>query len=83
MPPSCAQAYAEALAEGREHVGTDDLVADFLTTPSDRPLIDLVHLVGRHVVPLAVVDEQARMLGVVPRATVLDALTAAPTRTRS
>lgn len=74
---------ARSLAEGREEVGPDDLVADFLTTPSDRPLIDLVHLVGRHVVPLAVVDEQARMLGVVPRATVLDALAAAPTRTRS
>jgi glycine betaine/proline transport system ATP-binding protein len=39
-----------------------------------------VHLVGRQLVPLAVVDDQKRLLGVVPRAVVLASL-AAPSRT--
>jgi len=74
---------ARSLQEGRTALTRQDLVADFLTTTSQRPLIDLVQLVGRHAVPLAVVDEQARMLGVVPRATLLDALAAVPARQRS
>ena len=53
---------------------------DYLAVPSDRSLLDLLQLVGRHAVPLAVVDERARMLGVVPRAAVLDALSAVPAR---
>ncbi len=65
---------AAAVRDGRRELTRADLVQDFLTTPSDRPLIDLVHLVGRHTVPLAVVDEDSRLVGVVPRAAVLDAL---------
>ncbi len=66
---------AGAVRAGRRALDSGQLVDDYLTTPADRPLIDLVHLVGRHVVPLAVVDEDRRLVGVVPRAAVLDALT--------
>ncbi len=66
---------AGAVRAGRRALDRGQLVDDYLTTPADRPLIDLVHLVGRHVVPLAVVDEDRRLVGVVPRAAVLDALT--------
>ena len=69
---------AHAVHEGRTALSRRELVADFLTTPPDRALIDLVQLVGRHSVPLGVVDEQGRLLGVVPRAAVLDALAAVP-----
>jgi len=65
---------ATAVRDGREGLSREDLVNDFLTTTADRPLSDLVHLVGRHHVPLAVLDEDDHMTGVVPRAAVLDAL---------
>jgi glycine betaine/proline transport system ATP-binding protein len=74
---------ARALHEGRAALSTQELVADYLTTTADRALIDLVQLVGRHPVPLGVVDDRGRLLGVVPRATVLDTLAAAPARPRS
>ena len=71
---------ARALQEGRGHVGPRELVADFATIAPDRPLVEFVHLVGRHPVPLGVVDDDGRLLGVVPRAAVLDALAAVPAR---
>ena len=74
---------ARALRDGRPAVTTVELVQDFLTVPADRALIDLVQLVGRHSVPLAVVDDGARLLGVVPRAAVLDALAAVPAQRRT
>jgi glycine betaine/proline transport system ATP-binding protein len=74
---------ARALRDRRTTLERGDLVDDFLTTSPDRALIDLVQLVGRHSVPLAVVDERSRMLGVVPRAAVLDALAAVPAPQRS
>jgi len=74
---------ARALRDGRTALSRRELVEDFLTTPPDRALIDLVQLVGRHAVPLGVVDDEGRLLGVVPRAAVLDALAAVPTRPRS
>ena len=74
------ETLAQAVSLGRTEIAPDDLTQDFRTTGSDRPLIDLVNEVGRHVVPLAVVDEANRLLGVVPRATVLASL-AAPSRT--
>ena len=70
---------AAAVRAGRRALSRDELVDDYLTTPPDRPLIDLVQLVGRHTVPLAVVDDARRLIGVVPRAAVLDAL-ATPSR---
>ena len=71
---------ARALQEGRPAVGPRELVPDYATTTPDRPLVEFVHLVGRHPVPLGVVDDDGRLLGVVPRAAVLDALAAVPAR---
>jgi glycine betaine/proline transport system ATP-binding protein len=71
---------ARALQEGRSAVGPRELVPDYATTAPDRPLVEFVHLVGNHAVPLGVVDDDGRLLGVVPRAAVLDALAAVPTR---
>ncbi len=71
---------ARAVQEGRTAVGPRELVADFTTTTADRPLVEFVHLVGRSAVPLGVVDDDGRLLGVVPRAAVLDALAAVPAR---
>ena len=71
---------ARALQEGRTSVSPAELVQDHLTTTADRALIDLVQLVGRHPVPLGVVDDTGRLDGVVPRAAVLDALAATPVR---
>jgi glycine betaine/proline transport system ATP-binding protein len=66
---------AHAVRQGETRLAVEHLAGDqHLTTTSDRPLIDLVHLVGKHTVPLAVLDEQQRLVGVVPRAAVLDAL---------
>jgi glycine betaine/proline transport system ATP-binding protein len=74
------ETLAQAVSMGRTEIAPDDLTQDYRTTERDRPLIDLVNQVGRHIVPLAVVDDQRRLLGVVPRATVLASL-AAPSRT--
>jgi glycine betaine/proline transport system ATP-binding protein len=71
---------ARAVQEGRTSVGPRELVTDYATTAPDRPLAEFVHLVGRHAVPLGVVDDGGRLLGVVPRAAVLDALAAVPAR---
>jgi glycine betaine/proline transport system ATP-binding protein len=71
---------ARAVQEGRTAVGPRELVADYATTTPDRPLAEFVHLVGRAAVPLGVVDDDGRLLGVVPRAAVLDALAAVPAR---
>ncbi len=60
------------------HNNDDDLrnclVADYETVPVDLPLIEFCHLAGRHSVPVAAVDEQGRLLGVVPRAAILSSL---------
>ena len=71
---------ARARQEGRTAVGPRELVADYSTTAPDRPLVEFIHLVGHHPVPLGVVDDDGRLLGVVPRAAVLDALAAVPAR---
>jgi glycine betaine/proline transport system ATP-binding protein len=64
-------------ASGGAAAALDDAYA---TTRPDAPLIDILGLLGRHDVPLAVVDDQHRLLGVVPRAAVLASLSAVPTR---
>ena len=71
---------AQAIASGAETVGPECLTDDYMTTPADRALIDLVELVGRNVVPLGVVDEDGRLIGVLPRAGLLGAMV---TRKRS
>jgi glycine betaine/proline transport system ATP-binding protein len=73
---------ARAVQEGRTALGPRELVADYATIPVGRPVVEFVHLVGRHAVPLGVVDDDGRLLGVVPRAAVLDALSAVPARGR-
>nr|WP_222131996.1 betaine/proline/choline family ABC transporter ATP-binding protein [Pseudonocardia sp. C8] len=50
------------------------LVDDYETVARDRPLTELCRRVGQWPVPLAVVDDQYRLLGVVPRAALLAAL---------
>ena len=67
-------ALAQAVRQGQRQLAREHLVPDHLSTAADTALIDLVHLVGKHTVPLAVLDEQQRLVGVVPRAAVLDAL---------
>ncbi len=74
---------ARAVQEGRDGVGPRELVPEYATVAADRPVVEFVHLVGRHAVPLAVVDGDGRLLGVVPRAAVLDALSAVPARGRT
>ncbi|TQM13837.1 quaternary amine ABC transporter ATP-binding protein [Pseudonocardia kunmingensis] len=71
---------AHAARNGHDTVGRDGLRHDFATTEPDRPLIDLMDRLGRHAVPMAVIDHHERLLGVVPRAAVLASLSAAPTR---
>ncbi|WP_454859559.1 quaternary amine ABC transporter ATP-binding protein [Promicromonospora soli] len=50
------------------------LVQEYETVSEDRPLAELFQLAGRHVVPVGVVDEHDRLLGVVPRAAILSSL---------
>lgn len=69
---------AQAVAAGERHLSARWLVEEYCTTSADRPLIDLVSLVGRHTVPLAVLDPDRRLVGVVPRAALLDALATRP-----
>jgi glycine betaine/proline transport system ATP-binding protein len=69
---------AHAASVGAERIDRSGLSGGYATTGPDRPLIDIVGRLGRHVVPLAVVDEHDRLLGVVPRAAVLASLSAAP-----
>jgi glycine betaine/proline transport system ATP-binding protein len=71
---------ARAARNGQERVGRDGLGDDYATTERDRPLIDLMGELGRHAVPMAVIDDRRRLLGVVPRAAVLASLAAVPTR---
>jgi glycine betaine/proline transport system ATP-binding protein len=71
---------ARAVQEGRTALGPRELVADYATIPAGRPVVEFVHLVGRQAVPRGVVDDDGRLLGVVPRAAVLDALSAVPVR---
>ncbi|OLL72642.1 L-proline glycine betaine ABC transport system permease protein ProV [Pseudonocardia sp. Ae168_Ps1] len=69
-------------AAGRQAARIDEsaLVDEYRTTEPDRPLIDLLHQVGRNPVPLAAVDE-GRLTGVVPRGAVLAALSSHPDST--
>ncbi|WP_225858809.1 quaternary amine ABC transporter ATP-binding protein [Streptomyces albicerus] len=50
------------------------LTQDFESVTEDARLIDLFTRVGKHAVPLAVVDSERRLIGVVPRAALLTAL---------
>jgi glycine betaine/proline transport system ATP-binding protein len=65
---------AHAASTGAERIDRTGLVAEYATTGPGSPLIDIAGQLGRHVVPLAVVDDRNRLLGVVPRAAVLASL---------
>ncbi|MFC3999319.1 glycine betaine/L-proline ABC transporter ATP-binding protein [Nocardiopsis sediminis] len=66
-----------AVAERRTGLA-DCLGGDYAAVPDDTPLVGFCHLAGRHAVPLAVVDRGKRLVGVVPRTRVLDAIASAP-----
>jgi glycine betaine/proline transport system ATP-binding protein len=53
---------------------------EYETVPADAPIVDFCHLAGRHVVPVAVVDDDRHLLGVVPRAAILTAMARAGER---
>lgn len=65
---------AAAAQRGESSLPPGSLIDDYRTTTPGQPLIGLCSLVGRHAVPLAVVDDESRLVGVVPRATLLAAL---------
>jgi glycine betaine/proline transport system ATP-binding protein len=65
---------ADAAKRGATAISPDCLSDEYLTTSADKPLIELCSLVGRCTVPLAVIDGDHHLLGVVPRATLLGAL---------
>ena len=71
---------ARALREGGRTITAACMTDDYETTTIERPLVDLALRVGRHVVPLGVLDDERRLIGVVPRAALLAAI-AAPERT--
>ena len=64
---------SDAVRGGRTAIG-DCLSDDFLNVSPDTPLMDCCELVSKHSVPLAVTDEDGRLLGVVPKAALLAAL---------
>ena len=64
-----------AAAIGQQRTSLDKLATgEYRVVGADAPLNDLCNLVGRNSVPLAVTDPDGRLLGVVPRATLLSAL---------
>jgi glycine betaine/proline transport system ATP-binding protein len=70
-----ARADMLAAAVGRQRTALGKLSTNqFKAVGADTPLSDICSLVGRNSVPLAVTDDAGRLLGVVPRATLLAAL---------
>jgi glycine betaine/proline transport system ATP-binding protein len=55
----------------------DCVVDEFAAVMAETPIIEFCHLTGGHVVPLAVVDSDKHLIGVVPRAEVLHAIATA------
>jgi glycine betaine/proline transport system ATP-binding protein len=63
-----------AAAVGRRRTALGQLVTnEYKAVDADTPLSDICTLVGRNSVPLAVTDPGGRLVGVVPRATLLAA----------
>jgi glycine betaine/proline transport system ATP-binding protein len=67
------EVLAQAAGNGRPSL-RDCLVDDYDRAGPDTRLVDLCPLVGRREVPLAVLDSDGTLLGVVPRAALLAAL---------
>ncbi|MFC4565201.1 glycine betaine/L-proline ABC transporter ATP-binding protein [Nocardiopsis mangrovi] len=68
---------SEAVAGNRADLESC-LGGGYTAVPDDAPLIEFCHRAGGHPVPLAVVDRDKRLVGVVPRARVLDAIASTP-----
>jgi glycine betaine/proline transport system ATP-binding protein len=68
-----AELLAAAVGRGRTALGQLS-TSQYEAVGADAPLSDICSLVGRHSVPLAVTDPAGKLLGVVPRATLLAAL---------
>ncbi|WP_308190442.1 CBS domain-containing protein [Pseudonocardia sp. TRM90224] len=64
---------AEAARRGDQDIGAC-VTQEFESVAADAPLVEFCHLAGRHDVPVAVVDGDGRLLGVVPRAAILTSL---------
>jgi glycine betaine/proline transport system ATP-binding protein len=64
---------AKALRDGDVDISRC-IVHDYETVSPDSSVLDFCHRAGRHVVPLAVVDDRLRLLGVVPRAAILSCM---------
>jgi len=63
-----------AAAAGQHRTSLGQMVTnEYRTVPADTPLSDICSLVGHNSVPLGVTDDDGRLLGVVPRATLLNA----------
>ena len=70
-----ARADLLAAAVGQHRTALGQLATnDYTAVDADTPLSDICSLVGRNSVPLAVTDPDGKLLGVVPRATLLTAL---------
>ncbi|GAA5107190.1 betaine/proline/choline family ABC transporter ATP-binding protein [Haloechinothrix salitolerans] len=65
-----------AIRDGASHV-RDCVVDDYTAVSDETPIAEFCHLTGGHVVPLAVVDSDKHLIGVVPRAHVLEAIATA------
>jgi glycine betaine/proline transport system ATP-binding protein len=64
-----------AAAVGRQRTSVGQLVTnEYKAVDADTPLSEICRLVGRNSVPLGVTDSDGKLLGVVPRATLLAAL---------
>jgi len=62
---------------GQHRTALGQLVTnEYKSVPADTPLADICELVGHNSVPLGVTDDDGRLLGVVPRATLLKAFAA-------
>lgn len=69
---------ARAVGQGRTSLG-ECLVEEYERTGPNTLLVDLCQLVGRHAVPLAVTDDNGALIGVIPRAALLTALSGSRT----
>jgi glycine betaine/proline transport system ATP-binding protein len=50
------------------------IVTDYPWASPDTPIVDLYHLAAMNTIPVAVKDEEERMLGIVPRVSLLTAV---------
>jgi glycine betaine/proline transport system ATP-binding protein len=64
---------ADACRRGDPDIGRC-IVQDYETVSADMSIVDFCHLAGRNIVPVAVVDEERHLLGVVPRAAILSSM---------